>query len=624
MLLFALGCGTRTPPQLPKPTPTSTANAKINTNVPHVGESAPENAAEPADINADQNLHDRDQSPSAEAEPPQPERLAVLLPGGPLLLDVHLTVEGLPHEKGLERLLDLVLAAADTDEDSIPTWDELTANTQFLHGPLVRDAAAAQRDAGQWKQTYDMDRNGFLSTSEAKAWLGRDTGGTARSLRLQSSRELYYQPRRHSRVWGLLDADDDGVLAADEIAAASRRLLTRDANDDRLLYLHELESLRDQLRAADANMAMARQRSADRQAAMLLSGDEDWQLVSAVVTDLYAAGRSLTIDAFRTRTELFAALDADGSGRLATSELAAMADRPADLLIEVEFGEPASAADTTCRIGLGDSPPPLVEVLAATGTRLALRVAEQHVVLSVHDLAPADDFDKAADERLASLDKDGSGYLDPAELEEGGAAAAERFAALDSDADGMVVAQEIAGYLRLENAVARSQVQIVVHDQGDALFERLDADHDGRLGEREIAEASRELQSLDGNHDGRLTAGEIAGQTTVLFVRGQQNQSPDLSQLTALASPVSADGRAGPKWFVRGDSNGDGEISRREFLGTPEQFRQLDVNGDGWISAREAESQYRLPALRPRATGPPRPQAAAGPHSGVLRTLPSG
>jgi hypothetical protein len=36
------------------------------------------------------------------------------------------------------------------------------------------------------------------------------------------------------------------------------------------------------------------------------------------------------------------------------------------------------------------------------------------------------------------------------------------------------------------------------------------------------------------------------------------------------------------------DSNGDGYLSRREFLGTDEQFRQIDSNGDGRISALEA------------------------------------
>ena len=37
------------------------------------------------------------------------------------------------------------------------------------------------------------------------------------------------------------------------------------------------------------------------------------------------------------------------------------------------------------------------------------------------------------------------------------------------------------------------------------------------------------------------------------------------------------------------DRNGDGDVSRREFLGTDEEFRRLDRDGDGLISAEEAE-----------------------------------
>jgi hypothetical protein len=45
---------------------------------------------------------------------------------------------------------------------------------------------------------------------------------------------------------------------------------------------------------------------------------------------------------------------------------------------------------------------------------------------------------------------------------------------------------------------------------------------------------------------------------------------------------------SGPLWFRKMDRNNDGDVSAREFLGTPEQFRRIDSDGDGLISPAEA------------------------------------
>jgi Ca2+-binding EF-hand superfamily protein len=36
------------------------------------------------------------------------------------------------------------------------------------------------------------------------------------------------------------------------------------------------------------------------------------------------------------------------------------------------------------------------------------------------------------------------------------------------------------------------------------------------------------------------------------------------------------------------DRNRDGDVSRKEFIGTDEEFRKLDLDGDGLISLEEA------------------------------------
>ena len=51
---------------------------------------------------------------------------------------------------------------------------------------------------------------------------------------------------------------------------------------------------------------------------------------------------------------------------------------------------------------------------------------------------------------------------------------------------------------------------------------------------------------------------------------------------------------AGPMWFRKMDRNRDGDVSRREFLGSDELFKKIDLDGDGLISVEEAEKADAL------------------------------
>jgi hypothetical protein len=145
-----------------------------------------------------------------------------------------------------------------------------------------------------------------------------------------------------------------------------------------------------------------------------------------------------------------------------------------------------------------------------------------------------------------------------------------------------------------------AQIRLMVHDESDAVFEELDQNADGRLGEREIAVASTQLLARDGNGDGQLAAGELRYSMVVALLRGEAEQEQSF-YVPTFATPANA--AQAPSWFAKADFNGDGDISRREFLGSFERFDAVDDNRDGYINRDEAAAFDEKPRKEKESDG---------------------
>jgi hypothetical protein len=139
-------------------------------------------------------------------------------------------------------------------------------------------------------------------------------------------------------------------------------------------------------------------------------------------------------------------------------------------------------------------------------------------------------------------------------------------------------------------------VSLVFLDSGLGIFDLLDTDGDGILTVQEMAQAPQLLERLGKSANGYLTERDLPRTWNLLVRRGPAGGrgfqgvfgNGGFVVNNPIGRPYETKFTDGPEWFCQMDSNGDGYLSRREFLGTDEQFRQIDSNGDGRISALEA------------------------------------
>jgi hypothetical protein len=450
-------------------------------------------------------------------------------------MEVHLLVDGHDYSQDFDAQLDKVLAAADTNEDDRCTWEELLANAAFLKTPLANAENATGVQKKKWAEDYDLNDNDYVEPDEAAAWLGRDSGRSARAFSVRSTRAYRPDPRSTSRLWPLIDADNDGKLSAVEIRDTTDALLALDANDDLMINAAELVPLRDQLLAADGEMAPGRTNT-EHYAALHLEPDEDVSRLEYLLNDLYSPRQDLSPSSFPALTRLGDELDANSDDWLERDELAALLKVDPHLEISVAFGktDAPDASAATVRI---DKQAPEVSLVAQTAPgRIIISVGGTRIILSAHDLAP-------------------------------GASA------------GPVAYGPQAG--------SRNQIRLLAHDQSDAVFGELDANADARLSERELKTVRDRLAARDADQDRQLADNELPYSMIVAFVRGEA--ANEQSFYVPASPPASAaSGLAPPEWFTHADLNSDGEISRREFLGSTDQFSQVDLSRDGYIDAAEA------------------------------------
>jgi Ca2+-binding EF-hand superfamily protein len=564
------------------------------------------------------------------------ERIMILAPDGPVIVELRMSIDGQPHTGALDELVAEVLRLANTNGDGRPTWQEVVESKRFKYGQLGNVAIEGEYGGKQVLEMYDQNRDGTVDAAELPRFLTRNAG-SARSFSVRGTADHRVSAGRESPLWQLLDSDGDGALSEEELAEAEPRLWSRDSDDDEILSAAELAAPPSVM----PGMAAPRRRRGP-DAVKLLGPHADWDSVRFELERAYAGARSLKPDSFPRHPELFALLDENGDGRLVKTEFPRLDTLPPHLVLAVEFGrrreeevgatevgesEDGAPEDRKSEVGksevgeseVGESEvsesvnsksadvapaqppvrPPTIRLVSVDpsladgeatvdeiGGRVTVPIAGTTLTVYLNDMALGGSETARAEQLLAQFDADKNGYLEASEVPENAVQQFGAFEAVDADEDGKIYTPEIREYLVGQQAAQRAQIHAKVEDREDRLFALLDANHDERLDRREVAQAADGLQALATRRPGQITAGDLPEVLMLGLARGNaQNLDALFTPPPARVQTVAADL---PRWFRSMDANADGAISRREFIGPLAKFDELDANGDGLLEAAEA------------------------------------
>jgi Ca2+-binding EF-hand superfamily protein len=530
---------------------------------------------------------------------------------GPILIELHLHIDGKPLRAAHDALMRKLFDYLDRDGDGMLSAKEAAAAPTALS--LSNPLPFARGRLPGVAQRIRPDADGNVSR-EALAAYYRNTGlapfqitnGPAQppfAFRVVGGPQETQAEKLTDRLFELLDTDKDGKLSRKELEAAPHILGRMDVDEDEMITAAEVMGEaggNDSFGAAFVVANRLQMGVPDSPLRVVADRGEDQALAQALLQRYGKKGQtSLTASALGRSKEALAMLEPDEDGKVSRAKLARFGKLPADVSLTVHLG---NRGDRPMMALNGSKPLPEGMKVKATDDGVTLQLGKSQLDLGgvrAGSVAFAVNVRDQIKNQFRRADRENKGYVERKDLGRGNIFF-DSFDLIDRDGDGKITEKELMVWFdqmeSLRGLVNRSCVSIAVSNHGKGLFELLDTNGDGKLSIRELRKAPSVLERLGCSGDklaredvprrfrGGLALGPNGGQDplgrqAIVVTRANNN--------IRRAGPTPA---RGPLWFQKMDRNRDGDVSRKEFLGTDEQFRAIDTDGDGLISVEEAEA----------------------------------
>jgi len=528
----------------------------------------------------------------------------------PLLVRLHIQIDGKPIAAAWDAYLDALFAYLDRNGDGVLSQEEAAhaPRAEFLRQVFQRDWQALARDQllrpvglvfSQPNTVAFADLqpvDGKVTRAQLAAYYRRALGpsGPCPVTMLFDRHAGARAGEVSDLLFQVLDRNKDGKLSQEELAMAGAALRQFDINDDDAVSMEELAP---QKSFIPLTVRFPQSVPAASLAAgfFLVEAGEPSPALAAQLLNVYgkAKDQKLRRADLGLDQEAFDRLDADRDGALDAGELARFA-----LILSPD-------AEFIIRLGTRGSQEAPVAVVPRAAQGQALLTAVNQTASGLTCVLGADQFDLRRDAQGPSLkfneresylrlfqdaDAEHQGFIDKEDLKD---PKLQQLCKLWPLAGDKLTEKELNTFFDLHAHLLTSQVTLTIAEPGRALFDLLDARRNGRLSFHELRVAWQRLKVWDREGKGFLSRADLPKQLRLTVRQGPFDyETIRHATMNGMASPDTLPAPVptrGPLWFRKMDRNGDGVVSLREFLGSPEEFKRLDLNGDGVIDLEEAE-----------------------------------